>query len=183
MAIGDMHRGVRNASRARQFYTLAARANPLSSVQYMYAGLTYELEGNFPAAARAFLLSSRVQAHHTQAVCRTLTDVAAFAAACWPSPRRSSTYLAYLSAASIKAGNHPDALAAYLLALGQPPRQSADGEMSTQVLANAATGQLHYLDLNHDSSQTDPGYGSQSGELDKLADARVVQGMTMLICT
>ena len=161
---------------------MAAQIHPLSSVQYMYAALTYELEGNFAAAARAFLLSSRVQAHHTQAVCGTLADVAAFAAACWPSPRRSSTYLAYLSAASIKAGNRPDALAAYILALGQPPRQSADGEMSTQALANAATGQLHYLDLNHVSPQADPDRGSQSSELDKLADARVVQGTAMLIC-
>ena len=74
MAIGDMHRGVRNASRARHFYTLAAHANPLSSVQYMYAGLTFELEGNFALAARAFLLASRVQAHHTQGVCRQKTS-------------------------------------------------------------------------------------------------------------
>jgi hypothetical protein len=175
MAIGDMHRGVRNASRARHFYTLAAHANPLSSVQYMYAGLTFELEGNFALAARAFLLASRVQAHHTQGVCRTMASVARFAAACWPSPRRSSTYLAYLSAASLKAGNSPDALASYVLTLGRPPRQSVDSELHTQVLANAATGELHYL--NVDASRLAL---SDDMHADKQADAKVVQGTMML---
>ena len=61
MAIGDMHRGVRNASRARHFYARASQTNTLSSVQYMYAGLTYELEGKFEMSAKSFVLASRVQ--------------------------------------------------------------------------------------------------------------------------
>jgi hypothetical protein len=104
MAIGDMHRGVRNASRSRHFYATASQAEPLAQTQYVYAGLTYELEGNFALAAQAFMLASRVQEHHTRHACRSIADVARYAAACWPS-HRGSAHLAYLTAALMKAGS------------------------------------------------------------------------------
>lgn len=107
MAIGDMHRGVRNASRARHFYAIASQKEPLSSMQYVYAGLTYELDGNFAQASKCFLLAARIQAESTRAVCSSMPDVAQFAATCWhrgsSSFRGSSSYLAYLSAALLKA--------------------------------------------------------------------------------
>ena len=143
MAIGDMHRGTRNATRARHFYAAASDANPLAPVQYMYAGLTYELEGNFALAGRAYVLASRVQAHHMRAVCEHMADAARFAAACWPSGRGSSTsYVAYLAAAVLKAGDPRGARRAYSQVLGFPARQSFAGDCATQLIANAATGRL-----------------------------------------
>ena len=170
MAIGDMHRGVRNATRARHFYAAAVLANSLSSTPYIYAGLTYELEGNFAQAARAFLLASRVQAHHTQVVCGMMSSVARFAAACWPSHRGSSTYLAYLTAALMKAGDASEASRNYALALGLPPAHSLAGDGGTQLIANAATGSL--LSLHPDGSAE---RRSANWVQEEQADAAVVQ--------
>ena len=143
MAIGDMHRGVRNATRARHFYAFASDANPLAPVQYMYAGLTYELEGNFTLAGRAYMLASRAQAHHMRAVCEKMADTAPFAAACWPTGKGSSTtYIAYLAAAVLKAGDLHEARRAYAQVLGFPGRQSFASDCATQLIANAATGRI-----------------------------------------
>jgi tetratricopeptide (TPR) repeat protein len=150
MAIGDMHRGVRNATRARHFYAFASDANPLAPVQYMYAGLTYELEGNFALAGRAYMLASRAQAHHMRVVCEKMADTAPFAAACWPTGKGSSTtYVAYLAAAVLKAGDLREAQKAYAQVLGFPGRQSLASDCATQLIANAATGRIISLLVNY----------------------------------
>ena len=146
MALGDMHRGVRNASRARHFYAAAAQAAPMAPTQYVYAGLTYELEGEFASAARSFRLAGRMQALHNLPKCVQLGASARFAGACWPSLRGAS-YLAYLSAALLKACGtcddpHPEAMHAYAFALGRPPPRSLAADCATQRLANAASGAL-----------------------------------------
>jgi len=89
------------------------------------------------------------QAHHTQGVCSKISDVARFAAACWPSHRGSSTYLAYLTAALLKSGQAHESRGTYSLALGLPTRHSFASDCARQLIANAVTGQL--LSLNFDS--------------------------------
>ena len=141
MAIGDMHRGVRNASRARHFYAVASTHVPALSTHYVYGGLTYELEGDFAMAARSFLLASRIQADHMQKACAQLGDVQRFAAVCWPS-HRGSSYLSYLTAALLKAGSVREARRIYSLVLGLPSQGSLESELAPQVIANAASGEL-----------------------------------------